>query len=210
MCLYVCLCCIPVYLCVCTFAYQYTCVSVRLHIGIPVCLYVLHIGISVCLCPYICVSVCTSVCLCLDICVYGCMCMLCLSACARPYACVSVLSLCLCIHMSVFVCQFVCVCVCVYAYVSVCMHIHLLLHTNHDCVTFFVTLVCYLQVYTSNGPSVVMPTWFCHRGVVDRAGMFDESGKVTYFLIYQYDVSLEIYVHPLFFPLTKIRITHGE
>ncbi|XP_065193924.1 queuosine-tRNA galactosyltransferase-like [Sycon ciliatum] len=35
------------------------------------------------------------------------------------------------------------------------------------------------QVYTSNGPTVVMPTWFCHRSVFERAGPFDESGKGT-------------------------------
>lgn len=25
-----------------------------------------------------------------------------------------------------------------------------------------------LQVYTSHGPTVIMPTWFCHRAVFDR------------------------------------------
>ncbi|RUS75577.1 hypothetical protein EGW08_016671 [Elysia chlorotica] len=35
------------------------------------------------------------------------------------------------------------------------------------------------QVYTSHGPTVIMPTWFCHRDVVERAGGFDESGKGT-------------------------------
>lgn len=36
------------------------------------------------------------------------------------------------------------------------------------------------QVYLSFGPSVVMPTWFCHRNVYDRVpGGFDESGQGT-------------------------------
>ena len=34
------------------------------------------------------------------------------------------------------------------------------------------------QVYLSFGPSIVMPTWFCHRNVYDRVeGGFDETGK---------------------------------
>lgn len=36
-----------------------------------------------------------------------------------------------------------------------------------------------LQVYTSHGPTVIMPTWFCSRSVIDKAGGFDESGKGT-------------------------------
>ncbi|KAG8193532.1 hypothetical protein JTE90_003743 [Oedothorax gibbosus] len=35
------------------------------------------------------------------------------------------------------------------------------------------------QVYTSFGPTVVMPTWFCHRKVYDKVGGFDETGKGT-------------------------------
>ena len=35
------------------------------------------------------------------------------------------------------------------------------------------------QVYTSHGPTVIMPTWFCSREVFDRVGEFDESGKGT-------------------------------
>ena len=35
------------------------------------------------------------------------------------------------------------------------------------------------QVYTSHGPTVIMPTWFCSRQVFDRVGGFDESGKGT-------------------------------
>ncbi|XP_063627065.1 UDP-GlcNAc:betaGal beta-1,3-N-acetylglucosaminyltransferase-like protein 1 [Cydia splendana] len=36
-----------------------------------------------------------------------------------------------------------------------------------------------LQIYTSNGPTLLMPTWFCHRSVFERVGSFDESGKGT-------------------------------
>ncbi|KAK6187454.1 hypothetical protein SNE40_005481 [Patella caerulea] len=35
----------------------------------------------------------------------------------------------------------------------------------------------YTQMYTSHGPTVVMPTWFCKRSVFDRVGGFDEGGK---------------------------------
>nr|XP_039262371.1 UDP-GlcNAc:betaGal beta-1,3-N-acetylglucosaminyltransferase-like protein 1 [Styela clava] len=35
----------------------------------------------------------------------------------------------------------------------------------------------YTQIYTSNGPSVVMPTWFCHRNVYDKVSGFNEGGK---------------------------------
>lgn len=34
-----------------------------------------------------------------------------------------------------------------------------------------------LQIYTSNGPSIIMPTWFCQRKVFDKVGGFDEGGK---------------------------------
>ncbi|CAL4141082.1 unnamed protein product [Meganyctiphanes norvegica] len=37
----------------------------------------------------------------------------------------------------------------------------------------------YTQIYTSNGPTVIMPTWFCHRSVVEKVGYFDESGHGT-------------------------------
>ncbi|KAH9495807.1 UDP-GlcNAc:betaGal beta-1,3-N-acetylglucosaminyltransferase-like protein 1 [Bulinus truncatus] len=37
----------------------------------------------------------------------------------------------------------------------------------------------YNQVYLSHGPTVIMPTWFCHRSVVSSIGGFDESGKGT-------------------------------
>uniref|UniRef100_H2Z4W0 Glycosyltransferase 2-like domain-containing protein n=1 Tax=Ciona savignyi TaxID=51511 RepID=H2Z4W0_CIOSA len=33
------------------------------------------------------------------------------------------------------------------------------------------------QVYTSHGPTVIMPTWFCHRSVFDLVGGFCEDGK---------------------------------
>ncbi|XP_068607611.1 queuosine-tRNA galactosyltransferase [Brachionichthys hirsutus] len=33
------------------------------------------------------------------------------------------------------------------------------------------------QVYTSHGPTVVMPTWFCSRTWFLRVGLFDEGGK---------------------------------
>ncbi|XP_041473163.1 UDP-GlcNAc:betaGal beta-1,3-N-acetylglucosaminyltransferase-like protein 1 isoform X2 [Lytechinus variegatus] len=37
----------------------------------------------------------------------------------------------------------------------------------------------YTQAYTSHGPTVAMPTWFCSREVFDKIGKFDESGKGT-------------------------------
>uniref|UniRef100_A0A4W6E153 Glycosyltransferase 2-like domain-containing protein n=1 Tax=Lates calcarifer TaxID=8187 RepID=A0A4W6E153_LATCA len=33
------------------------------------------------------------------------------------------------------------------------------------------------QVYTSHGPTVVMPTWFCSRNLFLKVGPFDEGGK---------------------------------
>ncbi|XP_067115483.1 queuosine-tRNA galactosyltransferase isoform X2 [Osmerus mordax] len=33
------------------------------------------------------------------------------------------------------------------------------------------------QVYTSHGPTVVMPTWFCSREWFETVGTFDEGGK---------------------------------
>lgn len=35
------------------------------------------------------------------------------------------------------------------------------------------------QIYTSNGPTLLMPTWFCHRSVYLNVGGFDESGCGT-------------------------------
>ncbi|XP_055877868.1 UDP-GlcNAc:betaGal beta-1,3-N-acetylglucosaminyltransferase-like protein 1 isoform X1 [Biomphalaria glabrata] len=37
----------------------------------------------------------------------------------------------------------------------------------------------YTQVYLSHGPTVIMPTWFCHRDVITSLGGFDERGKGT-------------------------------
>ena len=34
------------------------------------------------------------------------------------------------------------------------------------------------QVYTSHGPTVIMPTWFCSRDWFRTVGPFDEGGKV--------------------------------
>ena len=35
------------------------------------------------------------------------------------------------------------------------------------------------QIYTSHGPTVIMPTWFCKREIFDTVGGFDEGGKVS-------------------------------
>ncbi|XP_045600672.2 queuosine-tRNA galactosyltransferase [Procambarus clarkii] len=35
------------------------------------------------------------------------------------------------------------------------------------------------QIYTSNGPTVIMPTWFIHRSVFDRVEGFSEAGAGT-------------------------------
>ncbi|XP_050692203.1 UDP-GlcNAc:betaGal beta-1,3-N-acetylglucosaminyltransferase-like protein 1 isoform X1 [Eriocheir sinensis] len=35
------------------------------------------------------------------------------------------------------------------------------------------------QIYMSHGPTVIMPTWFCHRSVFDRVGGFSEEGAGT-------------------------------
>ncbi|KAG8507564.1 UDP-GlcNAc:betaGal beta-1,3-N-acetylglucosaminyltransferase-like protein 1 [Galemys pyrenaicus] len=35
------------------------------------------------------------------------------------------------------------------------------------------------QVFTSNGPTVVMPTWFCSRAWFSHVGPFDEGGRVS-------------------------------
>nr|CAD7455809.1 unnamed protein product [Timema tahoe] len=37
----------------------------------------------------------------------------------------------------------------------------------------------YRQIYTSHGPTLIMPTWFCDRKVFERVGGFSESGKGT-------------------------------
>lgn len=36
-----------------------------------------------------------------------------------------------------------------------------------------------VQIYTSNGPTLLMPTWFCHKSVYEKVGGFDESGQGT-------------------------------
>uniref|UniRef100_A0A8C1MLQ4 UDP-GlcNAc:betaGal beta-1,3-N-acetylglucosaminyltransferase-like 1 n=2 Tax=Cyprinus carpio TaxID=7962 RepID=A0A8C1MLQ4_CYPCA len=33
------------------------------------------------------------------------------------------------------------------------------------------------QVYTSHGPTVIMPTWFCSRDWFEKVGLFNEGGK---------------------------------
>lgn len=35
------------------------------------------------------------------------------------------------------------------------------------------------QIYTSHGPTVIMPTWFCHRSVVEKVGYFDTTAYET-------------------------------
>nr|XP_022317054.1 UDP-GlcNAc:betaGal beta-1,3-N-acetylglucosaminyltransferase-like protein 1 isoform X1 [Crassostrea virginica] len=35
----------------------------------------------------------------------------------------------------------------------------------------------YSQIYTSHGPTLIMPTWFCHRSVFSKVGGFSEGGK---------------------------------
>ncbi|XP_054718209.1 UDP-GlcNAc:betaGal beta-1,3-N-acetylglucosaminyltransferase-like protein 1 [Uloborus diversus] len=37
----------------------------------------------------------------------------------------------------------------------------------------------YIQIYTSFGPTIVMPTWFCHRSVFKKVKGFSEKGKGT-------------------------------
>ncbi|KAJ3662338.1 hypothetical protein Zmor_006692 [Zophobas morio] len=37
----------------------------------------------------------------------------------------------------------------------------------------------HIQIYTSHGPTVIMPTWFCHRKVFNNVGGFSEGGKGT-------------------------------
>ncbi|XP_048760046.2 UDP-GlcNAc:betaGal beta-1,3-N-acetylglucosaminyltransferase-like protein 1 isoform X3 [Ostrea edulis] len=33
------------------------------------------------------------------------------------------------------------------------------------------------SIYTSHGPTLIMPTWFCHRSVFNKIGGFNEGGK---------------------------------
>lgn len=44
-----------------------------------------------------------------------------------------------------------------------------------------------LQIFTSNGPTVIMPTWFCHRGVFER---FVGGRKLDYNLVPIYFVGI--------------------
>lgn len=34
-------------------------------------------------------------------------------------------------------------------------------------------------MFTSNGPTILMPTWFCHRSVFEKIGIFSEQGSGT-------------------------------
>ncbi|XP_037666542.1 UDP-GlcNAc:betaGal beta-1,3-N-acetylglucosaminyltransferase-like protein 1 isoform X2 [Choloepus didactylus] len=36
---------------------------------------------------------------------------------------------------------------------------------------------CLTEVFTSNGPTVIMPTWFCSRAWFSHVGLFDEGGQ---------------------------------
>lgn len=36
-----------------------------------------------------------------------------------------------------------------------------------------------LQIYTANGPTIIMPTWFCHRSIFNRVEGFSEIRKGT-------------------------------
>lgn len=49
----------------------------------------------------------------------------------------------------------------------------------HKLKIYEILTVCRFQVYTSHGPSVVMPTWFCSREWYQKVGPFDEGGKVS-------------------------------
>lgn len=35
------------------------------------------------------------------------------------------------------------------------------------------------QAFTSHGPTVIMPTWFCSRAWFSHVGPFDEGGQVS-------------------------------
>lgn len=35
----------------------------------------------------------------------------------------------------------------------------------------------YTQIYTSHGPTLILPTWFCKRKIYERIGGFEEGGK---------------------------------
>ncbi|KAB7493747.1 UDP-GlcNAc:betaGal beta-1,3-N-acetylglucosaminyltransferase-like protein 1 [Armadillidium nasatum] len=42
------------------------------------------------------------------------------------------------------------------------------------------------QIFTSNGPTIIMPTWFCHRSVYDKVGGFEEGRAIPEDLIFFY------------------------
>ncbi len=37
-----------------------------------------------------------------------------------------------------------------------------------------------LQAFTAFGPTLIQPTWFCSRELVDKLGHFSEQGRVSY------------------------------
>lgn len=37
----------------------------------------------------------------------------------------------------------------------------------------------YTQIFTSHGPTIIMPTWFCSRAIFNEVGGFSEAGKGT-------------------------------
>ncbi|XP_023584924.1 UDP-GlcNAc:betaGal beta-1,3-N-acetylglucosaminyltransferase-like protein 1 [Trichechus manatus latirostris] len=47
------------------------------------------------------------------------------------------------------------------------------------------------QVFTSNGPTVIMPTWFCSRAWFSHVGWFDEGGQKTLPCLVDRDVPLD-------------------
>ena len=48
------------------------------------------------------------------------------------------------------------------------------------------------QVYTSHGPTVIMPSWFMSRDVFYAVGAFDEGGKVCAQMFWLILLSLDI------------------
>lgn len=44
-----------------------------------------------------------------------------------------------------------------------------------------------VQIYTAHGPTVIMPTWFCHRNVFDIVGGFETGRGVPEDLIFFYN-----------------------
>ncbi|XP_071042099.1 queuosine-tRNA galactosyltransferase isoform X3 [Parasteatoda tepidariorum] len=69
----------------------------------------------------------------------------------------------------------------------------------------------YLQIYTAFGPTVVMPTWFCHRQVFQQVGGFDENGKVQAFCdvdVKKLSKGVYIYEESIVIPKPRIPIKH--